>query len=71
MKLIFALTGSIKGERGVCKEVPRGRRERKGVREKGRTASSGPTLKLTMEFRFLYNRFNLIPALDRRVPARM
>lgn len=55
--------------RGVCKEVPRGKG--RGLREKERAVSSGPTLKLTKEFRFLYNRFNLIPALDRRVPARM
>lgn len=30
-----------------------------------RAASSGSTLKLTKEFRFLYNRFNLILVLDR------
>lgn len=42
--------------------------EEDGKKKKGeeeRAASSGSSLKLTKEFRFLYNRFNLIPALDR------
>lgn len=66
MKLIFALTGSIKGEECA-------RRCQEGKEGGGRERESGffPPLKLTKEFRFLYNRFNLIPALDRRVPARM
>lgn len=66
MKLIFALTGSIKGERGArggANKRKAGKKRRE--RERERAASSGPTLKLTKEFRFLYNRFNLIPALDR------
>lgn len=48
MKLIFALTGSIKGAQGSAKRQTR--EEKDG--EKERTASSGPTLKLTKEFRF-------------------
>lgn len=63
MKLIFVLTGSIKGARGARGGVKRKTKERE--REKEIAASSGPTLKLTKEFRFLYNRFNLIPTLDR------
>lgn len=42
--------------------MPRGRERERGRK---RAASSGSTLKLTKEFRFLYNRFNLILALDR------
>lgn len=61
MKLIFALTGSIKGERG---EEKSGGEKAEEEREKERRFS-GPALKLTVEFRFLYNRFNLIPALSR------
>lgn len=61
MKLIFALTGSIKGESEHREEKPRGRRRKEGA------ASSVPALKLTRakEFRFLYNRFNLIPRASR------
>lgn len=65
MKLIFALTGSIKGERAARGDAKRRTREERSKREREGAVSSGPTLKLTKEFRFLYNRFNLIPALDR------
>lgn len=41
MKLIFALTGSIKGERGARREAKRKVEER----ERERGASSGPILK--------------------------
>lgn len=53
MKLIFALTGSIKGKEEW-------RRTKAKEREEG---FFGSMLKLTMEFRFkfLYNRFNPIP----------
>lgn len=72
MKLIFVLTGPIKGEQEKYEEGD-AKRKRKEVREgekvrsreKESAASSGSTLKLTKEFRFLYNRFNLILVLDR------
>lgn len=65
MKLIFALTGSIKGEQGEGEVWRRGTGRRERERKRGGGRFFGFTLKLTVEFRFLYNRFNLIPALDR------
>lgn len=58
MKLIFALTGSIKGESSA-------KRSRDEGREKRCRFFGARALKLTEEFRFLYNRFNLIPRAPR------
>lgn len=64
MKLIFVLTGSIKGARGARGGVKRKTKERERERKR-LPLLQALTLKLTKEFRFLYNRFNLIPTLDR------